>query len=125
MPESATSSPEVNIVQNCRSRVVSYRERMLRLSLFATPMLTFALIPVAAYGQGVLGPSPLNSTSQPGAGTSSPLATPGSTNSQNPQDDRGSSGGSSSPQVHQPSRLIKSSRSADEYPDLVWQVNPR
>ena len=122
MPQSSTSSREVNIVRNYRSPVVAYCGRMLRLSVLAIYMLMFALIPVAAVHGQVLGSSPLDSGVQFGGGLSNPLATTGSTTIQNPEFDRGSSGSSSSLQVPTTLSSDQIIQILQQNPDLVVEL---
>jgi protein involved in polysaccharide export with SLBB domain len=123
MPQFSTFSREVNTLRKYRSPMIAYRDRMPRLSVFAISVLTFALIPAATVsGQGVSEPPALNSASQPGGGVSSPLATTLFTDSQNPGDDRGSSGNSSSSQVPStlsPDQIIQI---LQQNPDLVVEL---
>src|ERR1017187_3049985 len=123
MPQSSKLSRLISIARSCRSRVIAYCDRMLRLSLLAASMLMFAFIPVAdVHGQRALGSSQQDNAVQPGGGVSSPLSTTVSMTSQAPEDDRSSSGSSSSPQ----SLLALSSdqiiQILQQNPDLVVEL---
>ena len=123
MPQSFKFSREVKMVRNDGPHGTADSVRVLRLSVSARRPSDTRLSPSAALcGQVPLSPSPTGSAVQPGVDVGNSLTILGSTDSQNPEDDRmglGSSSSQQSPSVFSSGQIIQI---LQQNPDLVVEL---